>query len=125
MPEFLNGIALNGTGLWKFYLLSSYVLVSGIYDLGFTWGLFDRDQCAETVRGLLFAGVRFLVGLSFLIPTLVGTLGRTDVLKTWDDPNIAFDTVFWMMAIYVALKASRFFYLARLPDTAVARGGTP
>lgn len=111
-------VSMSSDGLWKFYLLSIYVLVSGAYDLKFMWRNLDHNESgsAEPVRGVLLAGSRFLVGLAFLIPMLMGSIGRSDVLADWDNPSSFQDYVFWMMALYVALKAGRFFYLARLPE---------
>ncbi|MBP9032487.1 MAG: hypothetical protein KBG29_01250 [Pseudomonadales bacterium] len=114
-------ISLSADGLWKLWLLAVYVIISGLYDLWFTWRLLDRDATPETVRGLLLAGIRFLVGLSFVIPVLMGAIGRDDVVRTWDNPQTFLDCLFGITALYVLLKIGRFFYLlrVRVPDTAV------
>ena len=105
-------ISLNGSGLWKFVLLSFYVFVSGLYDFWLMISLFHDKANPESVIGLLFAGSRFIVGATFLIPTAMATIGRLDVLKLWDDPNSASDILFYMSLIYVLLKGGRFAYLA-------------
>lgn len=119
-------VSMMGDGLWKFYLLSIYVVVAGAYDFAFLWRNLDHSgeggANSEVVCGVLLASSRFLVGLAFLIPMLMGTIGRSDVLAAWDNPNALQDYVFGLMLLYVVLKAGRFLYLARLPDAALAQG---
>lgn len=112
-----TAISLNGSGLWKFVLLSGYLIGSGLYDLWFMWGLFDNRASTKAVTGLLFAGSRLLIGLTFLAPTLsAAALGRADVLQSCDDPADYNDFMSAMIASYVALKLGRFLYLVKVPQ---------
>lgn len=104
-------VALNGIGSWKLWLLTVYLIVSGVFDIWFMKSLVHAKVTSDVVMGLLLAGMRLLVGASFLIPSIMCAIGRSDVAKQWDDPNSAFDLMFSMTLVYIALKVIRFRYL--------------
>lgn len=110
-------ISLNGDGLWKFLLISFYLIVSGLYDFGLMSKLFAGGEVGtQAVLGFLLSGVRLVLGLVFLVPTVFVVTGRSDVALEWDNPNSPFDLLFIISGLYLLLKIGRFKYLSSIAE---------
>lgn len=106
-------LSLNGNGVWKFQLLSVYTIISGVYDVFFMRSIARSHDSPDTVRGLILAFERLTVAGVIAVPTVIGMMGRVDVLLLWDNPNTYKDALFMVVLLYVLLKIGRFEYLAR------------
>lgn len=107
-------ISLHGSGLWKFELLATYVLISGLHDFWFMMRLCRDSANPGLVFGLIIAGIRLVFGFAFLIPAIMGTIGRLDVARNWDDPNSASDVLIWLVLTYFFLKIIRLYYFTKV-----------
>lgn len=113
-----TAISLNGDGVWKYAMLTVYTVVTGIYDVFFMKKLISEKASSDSVKGLVFAGLRLIFGSMFIVPLVMCLMDRKDVLQVWDSPNVQNrpDMIFCICACYVFFKGGRFLYLAKFKE---------